>query len=81
MIEGVCHGGPMHGLTVVSRGQCGLLVADKPSGQCWLYAWRDGAFHFHERRVLDMVRAVDAAMGEDWDVVALPGGVVADGDR
>lgn len=81
MFEGVCHGGPMHGLTVASRGECGLLVADKPTGRCWLYDWRDGGFRLRGQRRLDEVRAVDAAMDDGWDVIALPGEVVARGDR
>ncbi|QKW15391.1 hypothetical protein [Verrucosispora sp. NA02020] len=81
MNEGICHGGPLDGQTVVSRGDSGLLVADKPSGRAWLYDWRDGAFHLREERRLDEVRAVDAAMDGGWDVIALPGEVVSDGDR
>ncbi|MER7167020.1 hypothetical protein ABT336_13260 [Micromonospora sp. NPDC000207] len=73
MIEGVCHGGPLDGQTVISRGDAGLLVADKPSLRAWVYDWRDGGFHLRDGgRDLDMGRAVEAAMAEGWDVMALP---------
>jgi hypothetical protein len=74
---GLCHGGPLDGREMVSRYPKGFLLADKSTGRAWLYDWRDNAFHLREpgERQLDGDRAVQAALGDEYDVVALPKGV------
>ena len=75
MYEGTCIGGPMDGHTITVRCPMGVLVADKTTGQAWLYDRREAAFHVRDQqpRQLDPDRAATAALGEGWDVMALPG--------
>lgn len=75
MFEGRCYGGPLDGLAAVSRYPKGLLLGDKTTGRAWIYDWRDGGFHVRDTqpRRLDPDRAVETALGEEYDVIALPG--------
>jgi hypothetical protein len=57
-----------------SRYPSGFLLGDKPSGQAWFYDWRDDAFHVRdpEPQPLTDDLMVSTAMGEEYDVLALP---------
>jgi hypothetical protein len=73
--EGRCHGGPLDGLVRISRYPDGFLLGDKPTGRAWFYDWRDGAFHVRdpEPQPLTDALAVSTAMGDEYDVLAVPG--------
>ncbi|WP_345513894.1 hypothetical protein [Phytohabitans houttuyneae] len=74
MHEGRCHGGPLDGQVRISRYPSGFLLGDKPSGRAWFYDWRDGAFHVRdpEPQPLTDDLAIDCAIGQEYDVLALP---------
>ena len=87
---GRCVGGPLDGTDVTVRTPDGFLAADKQAGKAWMYKRQaDGRFVVctdHDDsliypegqttgvRRLDEARAVDAALGEHLDVIAIPGG-------
>jgi hypothetical protein len=77
--EGRCHGGPLDGQVRISRYPSGFLLGDKPSGRVWFYDWRDDAFHVRdpEPRPLTDDLVVSTALGEEYDVLALPDTVEA----
>ncbi|MFC0529592.1 hypothetical protein [Phytohabitans kaempferiae] len=75
MHEGGCHGGPLDGQVRISRYPNGFLLGDKPTGRAWFYDWRDGAFHVRdpEPQPLTDGLMLETALGEAYDVLALPG--------
>lgn len=77
-LKGTCHGGPLDGQERVSRFPAGFLAADKPAGRAWLYDWNPerGCFDVREPegRELDGDRAIEAAVGDEYDVVAVSTG-------
>lgn len=74
MREGRCHGGPLDGQVRISRYPSGFLLGDKPTGRAWFYDWRDDAFYVRDPdpQPLTGTLAIDHAMGEEYDVLALP---------
>lgn len=75
LLKGTCHGGPLNGQERASRYPAGFLAADKTASRAWLYDWRDDGFHVREEqgRELDGGRAIQAAVGDEYDVIAVPG--------
>lgn len=79
LLAGPAYGGPLDGGEMTSRRPLGVLLVDRPAGQCWLYEWRDGGFHARQDAPTDLVDGpggVDnrerAAEEGDWDVQAAP---------
>ncbi len=79
LLTGIAHDGPLDGSTMTSRRPAGVLLVDRPAGQCWLYDWRDGAFYC---RQTDPMPVIDDPAADDnreraaeeglWDVQAAP---------
>lgn len=79
LLEGIAHDGPLDGSSMTSRRPAGVLLVDRPAGQCWLYDWRDGAFY---ARSTDPMPVIDDPAADDnreraaeeglWDVQAAP---------
>jgi hypothetical protein len=79
LLEGPVFGGPLDGGQMTSRRPAGVLLVDRPARQCWLYDWRDGAFHSRGPEpapLVDDPGAPDnrerAAEEGEWDVQAAP---------
>ncbi|MDQ7905914.1 hypothetical protein RB614_15460 [Phytohabitans sp. ZYX-F-186] len=74
MQEGRCHGGPLDGQLRTIRNPGGFLLGDKPSGRAWFYDRRDDAFHVRDPQAQPLADdlAVSLALGEEYDVLALP---------
>lgn len=82
--KGVCIGGPMAGLTIVTRSDTGFVAVDKPATACWVYRANPDNGRFELCRLPDPssigddgTRALDedrilSAGTEGLDVVALP---------
>lgn len=71
--EGRCLGGPLDGEVVAGRHPTGFVLADKPAGIAWIYdRLPDGTFAVREAggRKLDHRRAIAAAIGDEYDVIA-----------
>jgi hypothetical protein len=64
----------LDGQVRISRYPSGFLLGDKPTGRAWFYDWRDGAFHVRDPdpQPLSDTLAVGYAMGQEYDVLALP---------
>lgn len=73
---GECHGGPWNGQTAMSRFPKGFLLVGKQAGQAWIYDWNGDAFVCRESegRPLDYDQRLEAADGQEWDVIAFAGG-------
>jgi hypothetical protein len=77
--EAIVHDGPLRGRWIGARYP-GFLLADKPRCLAWVYrltdsGWSvvaddDGTFE----RALDDSKAITAALGDQYDVIAHPGG-------
>lgn len=88
LYTGRCVGGRLDGLQVTVRSDR-FLAADKAAGKAWIYQQHpDGTFVVNTdhddsldypdgpttgERSLNIDRAVEAALGPDLDVVAVPG--------
>jgi hypothetical protein len=76
MKTGVCRGGPMDGVEIISRYPKGVLVVDRPNNLAWLYEWRRGEFVIREDyengHTLEYEGRIRAANEPDYDVIALP---------
>jgi len=76
--EAICVGGPLDGSPWLSRFPRGFVLADKPRRMVWIYKWDghnwriDPAGHAGDNRWLSDDAALQAALGADFDVVALP---------
>jgi hypothetical protein len=71
--RGRCVGGPLDGAAASCRYPAGFVLADKPSGQAWIYdRTGEGTFAVREQdgRTLDLRRATMAAIGDVYDVIA-----------
>lgn len=79
-------GGPVDGQELRAEGTVGTIVADKPNGFAWKYKrGADGVMHVENEdpMALDEELAEAAALGEEYDVIALPDdpeGMVDDGE-
>lgn len=86
---GTCEGGPLDGREIAIRCPLGFLAADTEAGKGWVYApadpdrWvlvpeADGTLD----RELDDEKALRTALGDRYDVVAIPcPGEDDDGDQ
>jgi hypothetical protein len=79
LLTGIAHDGPLDGSTMTSRRPAGVLLVDRPAGQCWLYDWRDGAFYARQTGPMPVVDDPDADDNREraaeeglWDVQAAP---------
>lgn len=77
MYEGICHGGPLNGRTIIVRRPKGFLLVDRPADQCWIYEWRDDRFEVRDEQpapvyVEGPVNRYRAAEEGNYDVVAAP---------
>ncbi|BCB88025.1 hypothetical protein [Phytohabitans suffuscus] len=74
MREGRCHGGPLDGQVRTTRCPDGFLLGDKPTERAWFYDWRDGAFQLREPEPEPFTETLEVgyAMGQEYDVLALP---------
>lgn len=81
LLEGIAHDGPLDGGTMTSRRPAGVILVDRPAGQCWLYEWHPDAGAFYCRTTdpqpLERDPAADdnlerAAEEGQWDVQAAP---------
>lgn len=77
LLAGTAHDGPLDGVQLASRRPRGVLLVDRPAGECWLYDWRDGGFY---ARSTEPMRLSDdgadnrwrAAEEGEYDVLAAP---------
>lgn len=81
LLTGTAHDGPLDGGTMTSRRPAGVLLIDRPAGQCWLYDWHpaDSGFYCRSTDPMPLVTDPDAADNSeraaeegDWDVQAAP---------
>ncbi len=63
-------GGPAAGCMLPARCPDGVVLSHKAAGQVALYDVRDGRAFFREIRDRDAAKAFEAAVSEDWDVLA-----------
>ena len=69
------HGGPLDGVEARAECPAGTIVADKPNGFVWKYKrGADGGMYVESEdpKVLDEEFAEAAALGDQYDVIALP---------
>ena len=84
---GVIVGGPLDGGVEYSRYPAGFVLVDRPAGRAWLYK-RQQPHQWHiaplpdgrEARPYRPELAVEAAMGERYDVRAMPAWGSHDGE-
>lgn len=76
------HGGPLDGIEARAEGSAGTIVADKPNGFAWKYKrGADGGMYVESEDpiALDDELAEVAALGDEYDVIALPDDPEAEG--
>lgn len=76
--EGVCHGGPLNGQTMVTRYPKGFLLVDKQVRKCWIYEWdsETSSYQVRQEEPMDLLdgekNRFRAAEEFNYDVVAAP---------